>query len=180
MAADTTAPDTTPADTGPADGSPCDDGRVCTQGDRWQGGSCTSGENVCECEPNQKGCGSNGDAVNLCKGPRSCVPAAEGADTPFVCAWKPANFKVCDSSLDSICTKNACAPLSGICSLTPVEAVVEVCDLPSTQDGGPACRLQSILPNEVASTSAVPCDDGISCSADDHCKLGQCHGDFSV
>jgi len=66
--ADTTAPDTTPADTGHADGSPCDDGRVCTQGDRWQGGICTSGENVCECEPNQKGCGSNGDAVNLCKG----------------------------------------------------------------------------------------------------------------
>ncbi len=110
------------------DGAPCDDGRACTVGDACALGVCKPGAQACPCEPGHKPCAQAGagDAKNLCRGAESCVPQAAGAALPYACAADPLAAKVCDASLDAACTKNACAPLTGACSVTPVELDKEI------------------------------------------------------
>jgi hypothetical protein len=156
----------------PADQTPCDDGRACTVGDRWQGGECVSGANVCPCEPGFLACPAYaaGDAVNLCLGPQVCRAQVDGAPQPYLCLPDPQQHKVCDGSLDGVCVKNACAPLSGVCSLVPVELTVERCDLPAG-----LCR-REVAPPGSPPAALTACDDGFECTLEDRCQGGVCGG----
>ncbi len=158
-----------------ADGKICDDGRACTKGDTCKQGLCLSGTSICECEPGLKDCPapSASDASNACKGPPYCEAQASGAAVPFLCRPNPGQTKVCDASLDSACSKNACVPLSGACTPTAIEWTQEICDLPANAEGKPGCRREALPPTATAAPASA-CDDGLLCSTGDACQAGVC------
>ncbi len=158
-----------------ADGTACDDGRACSKGDVCKAGVCTAGAQQCPCEPGFLDCPQvdPAGAANLCLGPPTCEAQPAGAALPFHCKPAPAGAKVCDDSLDSVCIKNACAPLSGSCTLTAVEETESICDLPAGADGKPGCRNQ-VLAQGAPPAAPTPCDDGLACTAGESCKGGAC------
>ncbi len=172
VAADANAIDVEAEDTTKPSSGPCDDGRACTVGDVWKDGVCVSGPSVCNCEPGVQECPTPGesDVSNLCKGPLQCVAQPPGAKAPFACVSNAAKHKVCDDSLDGVCVKNACSPLTGSCGLVAVELTQQICDLP---DG--SCR-RELLSQSAGAGSPTPCDDGVSCTDNDTCKGGACKG----
>ena len=157
------------------DGTPCDDGRACTLGDSCALGICKAGAQTCACEPGHKPCAQPGagDAKNLCRGPDICLPQGAGAAQPFACVADQAATKVCDASLDAVCAKNACAPLTGVCSVTQVELTKEICDLAPGAGGKPGCR-REVLTSADPQKLGLPCDDGLACSVGDSCASGAC------
>ncbi len=157
-----------------ADGKPCDDGRVCTTNDTCQKGLCVSGKSVCPCEPGFQDCEASSGSANLCVGPPICTKQPDGAQVPYQCKPNPGLTKVCDASLDTTCSKNACVPLSGSCTVTAVEATKEICDVPATTPGAePTCR-REVLPAGADPQPPTPCDDGLPCSKGDACSGGSC------
>ena len=151
-----------------ADGKACDDGRACTSGDVCAAGVCQAGAtNICACEPGFVVCEVASGATNQCLGPLVCVATPDGA-APYACVANAAKTTVCDASLDSACSKNACLPLSGACTLTAAERTTELCDLPAG-----ACRLEVKAP-DLPSNAATACDDGLACSAGEVCSDGAC------
>ncbi|MCB9738464.1 MAG: hypothetical protein H6747_04285 [Deltaproteobacteria bacterium] len=156
-----------------ADGAACDDGRVCTQGDVCKAGLCASGTSICPCEPGFTDCPAPPGAANLCQGTPYCAATPE-ATTPFSCLPNPGQTVVCDTSLDTTCSKNACVPLSGDCTPTATERTVTLCDLPPAGGSNePGCRVE-VLPPSAPSAPATACDDGLPCSKGDSCAAGQC------
>ena len=154
------------------DGTPCDDGRGCTKHEVCKLGTCQGGVQQCPCEPGFQECGTLG-ATNLCKGPQACTASPVGAALPFVCTSNSALAVDCDDSLDEPCQKNACAPLKGVCSLTPVELTQEICDLAPGADGKPGCRRETLTSADPQKVG-LPCDDGLACSLGDSCGGGVC------
>ncbi len=159
-----------------ADGTACDDGRACTEGDACKQGVCQAGKQTCACEPGILDCpaASGDEASNKCLGAPYCKAQPAGAAKPWACVPNPAGTKVCDASLDDACNTNACAPLSGSCTVTAIERTEEICDLPPAKDGAPnGCRRQ-VLPSAAPPKPAAACDDGLPCSPGDACSDGAC------
>ncbi|MCB9740440.1 MAG: Ig-like domain-containing protein [Deltaproteobacteria bacterium] len=160
------------ADTGPSDGTPCDDGRACTVGDAYKDGACVSGENQCPCEPEFKACPKpiEEDVINLCAGPKQCVATPDGASLPYQCVADPNQAKICSSTADTDCLKQACVPATGTCALVAIEETVEICDQP---DNG--CR-REVLGANGTPPDPTACDDGVACTTEDTCVGGKCVG----
>ncbi len=162
-----------------ADGKPCDDGRVCTENDTCKGGLCSPGTQTCACEPGFLDCPAPqpGDAANACVGPLYCAKVAAGGAKPFACVPNASQTKVCDDSIDTDCTKNACEPLLGTCAPTPVERTTEICDLPAKSGSVvPSCRREQ-LPATSPDAAATSCNDGLSCTSTETCHDGICAAD---
>ncbi|MCB9739753.1 MAG: DUF1566 domain-containing protein [Deltaproteobacteria bacterium] len=156
-----------------ADGALCDDGRACTKGDACKAGICVSGTSICPCEPGFADCPADTDATNLCRGALYCA-ATPDAETAYSCLPNPGKTKVCDASLDTPCSKNACVPLAGTCTPTATERTVTICDLPPPAEGKePGCRVE-VLPADAPSAAAASCDDGLPCTTGDACQGGSC------
>jgi len=92
----------------PIDGTPCDDGDLCTAGDTWQGGVCTSGAPVV--------C----DQGNACVVNPVCIPATGCSATKVDCT----------DTID--CTLDICDAILG-CVNTPVNSLCDDAD-PCTTD----------------------------------------------
>ena len=165
----------------------CDDFNACTEGDFCLDGACVPGsDNVCDCEADEE-CTALGDG-DLCKGPLVCLDN--------VCVVKPDSVVMCDTSLDTQCSKNLCDPENGECVLLNL-ADGTACDdsLLCTQDD--ACLLgkcsgtimvcddANLCTDDVCIegeggckhlANTQPCDDGNACTMDDFCKDSQCGG----
>ena len=92
-----------------ADDTNCDDGKLCTVGDKCNGGKCLGGIGICECQLNSD-CKDDG---NLCNG----VPFCDKSEFPFKCNVNPGSVVTCSKNDDSICGTNTCDPQTGKCSL---------------------------------------------------------------
>ena len=150
---------------GRADGSSCDDGRSCTSGDVCDAGVCVSGSMKCACEPGHQPCAA---AQNLCLGPARCVPltSADARHALWTCVQRPEERQVCATGADTTCMVAACNPETGTCALHAIERTQKICD-------GTPCRRERLAASEPAA-KASPCDDGLPCSANDHCAKGAC------
>ncbi len=165
---------------------PCDDGNPCTAGDQCGGGVCIAGPNQCACITDGD-CASKATG-NLCDGTLVCQLNQ--------CVIKPGTPVVCDSSKDTACAKNACAPASGVCSPTLVAngtacddgslcTVSDACQAGTCQgqalacDDGNPCTTDSCDAKSGcihAAANGLACNDGNSCTSGDICTGGTCAG----
>ena len=90
-------------------GIACSDGDACTLYDACQDGVCASGLDFCDCHTDED-CLAQDDG-DLCNG----VPACDTDAFPKECVPAPETAVVCDESLNTECTIQACEPSSGQC-----------------------------------------------------------------
>ncbi len=138
-----------------ANTAPCDDGNPCTVGDACSGGECAPGPvNACECETTSD-CPDDGDA---CNGSLVCDTGV----FPHRCVVDPATVVTCDSSNDTACLKNRCAPATGECAMAPVNEG-GACDDANACTYGEKCQGGACL------GTGYDCNDGLLCT-DDACR----------
>ncbi len=134
------------------EGQACDaDGNTCTSGDICVVGSCTPGENTCECQKNAD-CAALEDG-DVCNGTLFCHLWTHK------CTLNPATIKTCSSVEDSACLKNTCNPKSGTCSMIPINE-------------GKSCDADGYWCTEGDSCSAGACTPGkniCQCQKDADC-----------
>jgi hypothetical protein len=162
---------------------PCDDGNTCTTGDACAAGACKgTAQATCTCVSN-KDCQDDG---NLCNGLPSCVsgqcvvdpssvvkcPEPKGC-TLYTCEAKTGMCQESQAADGTLChdgdkcsEKDLCQ--AGVCKAG--EAVV--CD------DANLCTDDSCDPAAgcVHKYNNVECDDGNTCSTNDHCVEGACKG----
>jgi hypothetical protein len=114
------------------------------------------------------------------------------------CVVDPTSIPYCDKTIETACLLNQCEPETGKCALTP-SMDGEPCDDGMTCTEGDHCEsgecAAGAIPNcddfnsctedscddwegclhEVLAEGAG-CDDGVSCTTDDHCSGGLCFG----
>ena len=151
-------------------GGGCDDGEPCTLGDLCKQGACNPGPNTCQCGTDQDCLGKeDGDA---CNGTMFCDTGA----VPHVCAVNPATVVNCDSSEDSQCAVNKCAPETGKCVQVPRPDGTacndgDVCTVESSCAKG-ACVAGKASWCECESDAACQkYDDGDLCTGTLYCDL---------
>ena len=118
------------------DGKACDDGNPCTSGDACQAGQCASSANTCICKDDAECAGK--DDGDLCNGLMYCNKASGK------CEINPATVVVCQTALDTVCSKTACEAKTGVC--------------------------KALLASDQTQCEA----DGNVCTVGDHCAQGQC------
>jgi hypothetical protein len=126
------------------DGAPCDDGQICTEGDKCQGGVCESGS--------ARNCGVVADACKAgnCDEQLGCVAVPLSDGTP------------CDDEL--YCTVGESCQ-QGACTGTPRDCTSEATQC---QTGGVCDELYdrcTFTPN-----TSAPCDDGNACTTGEYCS----------
>jgi len=92
------------------DGAACDDAEKCTAGDTCQDGACKGSANTCECK-DDKDCVAKDDG-DKCNGLLYCHKLSGK------CLVNPKTVVNCPSVNDTACVQNACAPLTGACTMT--------------------------------------------------------------
>jgi len=142
------------------DGTKCDDGDPCSTGDQCAKGVCKASGDACSCSKDSD-CADDG---NKCNGTMFCDKATNKPR----CKLDHSTKVTCPSGADTTCLVNACAPLSGACSMTSVESAVQHCDVA----GGSACRWAQ--QPKSATPRKVSCDDGDACTSGDRCGGGAC------
>ncbi len=141
----------------------CDDGNPCTQGEACIAGQCAGGTNTCACKSDADCKGL--DDGDLCNGVMYCDKAK------LTCVLNPASVKPCPTVGDTACQKNACQPLTGLCSATPVGKVKQACV--ALPDSSTVCVIEV---KADAETQGIVCDDGDPCTAGEVCEAGACTG----
>jgi len=164
---------------------PCDDGNPCTIGELCSAaGTCSGGINQCACIADAD-CVAEDDG-NLCNGVLVC--------SGNQCVTKPGSVVTCDTAKDNACSKNTCAPKTGVCAAVSSPNGTS-CDDKSSCTIGDACNggvcagkalgcddsnvctLDSCSPSAGCVHSAADgtaCSDGNACTASDLCKGGTC------
>ncbi|MCB9740166.1 MAG: SUMF1/EgtB/PvdO family nonheme iron enzyme [Deltaproteobacteria bacterium] len=150
-----------------AEGKACDDDNACTNGDVCKSGACSSGTNTCPCSSDADCVGK--DDGNLCNGTLYCNPVG-GPGGTSVCLLNPATVVSCPSVDDTPCSKNACAPKTGLCAPAPLPAG-EPCDADGTActqgdacDGKGGCLAGKGVCACVKDADCAPLDDGDACN----------------
>ena len=181
----------------PLDATPCSDSDACTVNDLCKQGKCKSGSkancddnNVCTldtCEAN-KGCSSVAKDGDACSDGNACTK--NDACAGSACVGSPVS---CDDS--NVCTDDSCDKIDGCdhvangdgCDDGDACTVKDKCAA-SKCVAGPAkdcsdsnvCTDDSCVNNscqhKALSQSNVLCNDGLSCTVADLCKLGVCQG----
>lgn len=134
------------------EGSSCNDGQFCTEGDTCQGGTCVGGTaKVCAPDGNPCHVGVCDEASDTC----SVAPGNDGA--------------ACDDNdactQTGTCAAGACAKGQPVdCSAFDGPCTIGVC-------GGPQGCVA------MPANDGAACDDGLFCTATDHCNAGACVGD---
>jgi len=128
----------------------CDDGNPCTLADQCSGGVCLAGTNECPCATDVD-CEAFDDG-DRCDGVLVCVAER--------CVLKPNSIITCDTSEDTQCRVNVCAPDTGLCGFV-------------TRDDGSACSDGDACTIHDACTDgaclpgkAAACGDGDPCTVD--------------
>ena len=145
------------SDTGPVvqpDGTPCDDDDPCTIGDHLKAGKCTAGADLCQCRADTD-CAvfEDGDS---CNGTLVC----EKAKAPYTCRTDAATIKTCDAAANTVCSTNACNPVTGECALLP-EPKGKPC-----VDNDPCTPESACTGGKCVSSGATQCE----CKTDADCK----------
>ncbi|MCB9739494.1 MAG: hypothetical protein H6747_09520 [Deltaproteobacteria bacterium] len=143
-------------------GAPCSDASACTVGDVCGKGACVPGPNACPCQTDGDCAGK--DDGDLCNGTLFCDKANAS------CVLNPATVVSCPSANDTACSKNRCAPATGLCAMT-AEPNAKACD-----DGSPCSTEAVCVDGECKAKGLLGCDDGQVCT-DDSCdpKIGCVH-----
>ncbi len=131
----------------------CQDGNPCTQGDTCKDKQCVAGTSTCQCQKDSD-CAEDG---NLCNG----VPFCDKSTANFACKTNPATVVKCDTTADSLCAVNSCAPLTGKCA--PVAAID---GKPCDADGSLCTDKDSCSGGKCLPGAILGCDDGNPCTAD--------------
>ena len=144
------------------DGLACDDGSPCT--DAFCGaGACVINLDKCACASDAD-CAKSDDA-DVCNGSLYC----DKSGFPWVCHINPSTQVVCDTSGDSVCSKQTCTPQTGACSaMARADLVPRPCHSAEIAAGQKACFTP--LPAGTTQTEAAFfCNDGDACTAGDSC-----------
>ena len=144
----------------------CDDTDACTEGDVCKAGACVAGTDTCICSKDAD-CAKFEDGDH-CNGKMFCHKATQK------CAVNPASIVPCQTVDDTACTKAACVPANGACSLTPLGKTAEVCTVFPGKGLAPdikACVRVVKADDEIKN---LPCEDGDACTAFDVCAEGKC------
>ena len=148
-------------------GLPCDDSDPCTKGEVCVSGGCTQGTNICKCESTLD-CLDKDDG-NLCNGVPYCNKQT-GA-----CEANPASIVVCPTVDNTLCSKNACAPKTGVCGLAnePTGTLCQdgdSCTIGDTCDGG-VCGAGTFVCTCKSDQDCAKEDDGDLCNGTMFCDV---------
>ena len=147
----------------------CTDANACTQGDHCQDGVCEPGTSACICQSDND-CAKFEDG-NACNGTLFCNITLP----KHACELNPSSLKTCPTVDDTACTKNLCAPKTGLCALTAAPdnshctdanpcTVADHCQQGACVNGLNICDCQTD-----ADCKAI--DDGDLCNGSWSCKL---------
>jgi hypothetical protein len=165
------------------DGEDCDDDSICSSDSICEGGKCISTGTVLNCNDGnictEDGC----DAYSGCYHDFAVNPCCSDG------------VSVCDDG--NVCTDDGCNPSDFECIYSDNTASCSDSDACTENDtcgkgeckGSPVdCNDQNECTSEVCDKKAgciytpldqTPCDDGLECTADDHCENGKCVADSS-
>ncbi len=132
----------------------CDDGQPCTGNDLCDGGSCKGSVNVCLCQTDAD-CKDKSQG-NLCAGTWYCAQQPSGARA---CVQNPATIVACDGSKDTPCSKNLCAPTTGLCALTTTP------DGKGCDDGDPCTAGETCSGGSCGGGTGVCCASDVDCAS---------------
>lgn len=170
------------------DGAECQDGESCTRDDYCENGTCLPGRLACECVRDSD-CSDNEDG-DLCNGTLFCNKEI----FPYECAVDPLTLIRCPTDLNSECSENQCAPLTGECSMQPANegencTIMSICTLSATCQTGEClpfvlrnCNDNNLCTDDsceellgcVRTNNTIPCNDNNVCTVGDVCSEGAC------
>lgn len=165
----------------------CDDGDPCSVQDLCVDGECLPGAGACECMVDT----DCTQPKNKCLGLRRCVN--------HQCKLDPTTVVSCSSSGVGPCLSADCIPLTGECDVSLQPDGVDcdddnACTISETCSGGACvskdmlqcpddnpCTVSSCDPQSGCTSIPTdgPCNDGDSCTTDEHCVDGVCTGTIS-
>jgi len=127
----------------------CDDGNACTSEDACNGGVCSGAPTGCPCDTDDD-C-LQPDPGNLCVVQTSACIASQ-------CVVVGEDKVVCDESLDTDCSKNACDPATGVCGQKAAEDGLACTD-------GFACTIGDACQGGLCASGENKCP----CAKDEEC-----------
>ena len=170
------------------EGEPCDDGDPCTVGDGCDGGGCT-GAAVIDCDDGEP-C-----TADACVGGCQHAPMLGPCDDGDPCTGDDAcqsgacagSTTLCECQSDADCPDdgNLCngIPYCEVSGKTPAYTCLPLPGSVVTCTGGASapCQTVACVPATGSCAAAAQpdgtgCDDGKSCTSEDHCSAGACTG----